>query len=97
MQPQQEIEDTEETVDNELAVTRKKKVSCFERIFSIVFKKKPPIDLNKQNEKLLELLKPIRYKPDTVEQMAWRQNEPHEGGYRCVGRRHEPCAQPNAV
>ena len=70
MQPQQEIEDTEETVDNELAVARKKKVSCFERIFSIVFKKKPPIDLNKQNEKLLELLKPIRYKPDTVEQMA---------------------------
>ena len=70
MQPQQEIEDAEETVDNELAVVRKKKVSCFERIFSIVFKKKPPIDLNKQNEKLLELLKPIRYKPDTVEQMA---------------------------
>jgi len=27
------------------------------------------IDINK-NEKLLELLKPTRYKPDTVEQMA---------------------------
>ena len=34
---------------------------------------------------------------DTVEQMAWRQSEPHEGGYRCVGRRCEPCARPNAV
>ena len=34
---------------------------------------------------------------DTVEQMAWRQSEPHEGGYRCVGRRCDPCARPNAV
>eukprot|EP00092_Neocalanus_flemingeri_P002298 GFUD01002453.1.p1 GENE.GFUD01002453.1~~GFUD01002453.1.p1 ORF type:complete len:235 (+),score=54.74 GFUD01002453.1:42-746(+) len=68
MEPLQEQEG--ETIgDNELAVERKRKLSCFERIFSIVFKKKPMMDINK-NEKLLELLKPIRYKPDTVEQMA---------------------------
>ena len=64
-------EETEsKTMDGELADVKKKKLTCLERIFKIVFKKKPIIDINIKNEKLLELLKPTRYKPDTVEQMA---------------------------
>ena len=34
---------------------------------------------------------------DTVEQMVRRNNGRHEGGYRCVGRRCDPCARPSAV
>ena len=34
---------------------------------------------------------------DTLEQMPWRQNGRHEGGCRCAGRRHDPCARLNAV
>ena len=64
-------EETEsKTMDGELADVKKKKLTCLEGIFKIVFKKKPNIDINIKNEKLLELLKPTRYKPDTVEQMA---------------------------
>ena len=58
------------STDTELSTERQKKLSCLDRIFKIVFKKKPMIDINIKNEKLLELLKPTRYKPDTVEQMA---------------------------
>ena len=32
-----------------------------------------------------------------VEQMVRRNNGRHEGGYRCVGRRCDPCARPSAV
>ena len=67
-------DDHEETgnkdMETELTAAKKKKLTCLERMFQIMFKKKPMIDINIKNEKLLELLKPTRYKPDTVEQMA---------------------------
>ena len=68
------MEDDHETcnkdMESELVDARKKNLISLERMFKIVFKKKPMIDINIKNEKLLELLKPTRYKPDTVEQMA---------------------------
>ena len=44
------------------------KCSCFERLQSIIFKKKE-VQLN-TTEKVLELLQPVRYKPTSVDEMA---------------------------
>ena len=44
------------------------KLSCFERLQSIIFKKKE-VQLN-TTEKVLELLQPVRYKPTSVDEMA---------------------------
>ena len=47
--------------------------NCFERIFS-QFRKKEPEEFKENKEKLLELLKPVRYKPIPVHQMAEETN-----------------------
>ena len=38
-------------------------------VYSVMFKKKPLTD-SKKTARLMELLKPTRYKPETVEQLA---------------------------
>ena len=48
---------------------RRRPLTFIERIYSVLFNKKP-LDTRRNNERLLELLKPTRYKPDTVEVMA---------------------------
>ena len=54
--------------DKEKTHQRRKYIPCVQRIFNMIFKKEQNLD--KTNEKLLELLKPTRYKPVTVEQMV---------------------------
>ena len=54
--------------DCERTQSRRKYVPCLHQIFHYIFKKEQSAD--KTNEKLLELLKPTRYKPVTVDQMA---------------------------
>ena len=43
-------------------------LSCLQRLINLLLKKETNLDCT--NEKLLELLKPTRYKPISVEQMA---------------------------
>ena len=47
-----------------------KTANCFERFLSQFSKKEPEDNMKENNEKLLELLKPVRYKPIPVKQMA---------------------------
>ena len=56
--------------------------TLLERVYSHIFQKAPLAD-RKKNARLLELLRPTRYKPDTVEQLSretqvgqpdWRQD-----------------------
>ena len=47
---------------------RRRQHPCLQRLWNLVFKKEQSLD--RTNEKLLELLKPTRYKPVTVDQMA---------------------------
>ena len=48
---------------------KRRPVTFMERIYNVMFNKKP-LNNRRNNERLLELLKPTRYKPDNVEQMA---------------------------
>ena len=48
---------------------KRRPVNFMERIYNVMFNKKP-LSSRRNNERLLELLKPTRYKPDNVEQMA---------------------------
>ena len=72
------IEDTVETeqegdhmIQGELMMVggKRRPVTFMERIYNVMFNKKP-LNNRRNNERLLELLKPTRYKPDNVEQMA---------------------------
>ena len=70
MEQEQEEAVNKPEEDTELANKQKRKLTCLERIFKIVFKKKPLMDISIKNEKLLELLKPTKYKPNRKEHMA---------------------------
>ena len=48
---------------------KRRPVNFMERIYNVMFNKKK-LSHRQNNERLLELLKPTRYKPDNVEQMA---------------------------
>ena len=48
---------------------KRRPVNFMERIYNVMFNKKP-LSQRRNNERLLELLKPTRYKPDNVEQIA---------------------------
>ena len=48
---------------------RKPSVSFLERLYSLIFQKAPLAE-RKKNARLLELLRPTRYKPDTVDQLS---------------------------
>ena len=66
--------DTEEdeTVRREVLLADRKPVTFLSRVqqvYSVMFKKKPLTD-SKKTARLMELLKPTRYKPETVEQLA---------------------------
>ena len=71
-------EDTVETeqegdnmIQGELVIMggKRRPVTFMERIYNVMFNKKP-LSHRRNNERLLELLKPTRYKPYNVEQMA---------------------------
>lgn len=44
--------------------------NCLERLVTLVTRKKPHHQIRSNNEKLMELLRPVRYQPNTVDQMA---------------------------
>ena len=62
---------SEEEIGGEMMLTSRdrKPVSLLERVYSLVFNKKPLTD-GKKTARLLELLRPCRYKPETVDQLA---------------------------
>ena len=68
---------------SDLTVTRARKppVSFLERVYSLIFQKAPLAE-RKKNARLLELLRPTRYKPDTVDQLS---RETQVGGAETAG------------
>ena len=44
-------------------------VSCLERLVTLLTRRKEEENMKATNEKLMELLKPVRYKPHTVDQV----------------------------
>ena len=59
----------EEGSDLTLSRVRKPPGTFLERVYSLLFQKAPLAE-RKKNARLLELLRPTRYKPDTVEQLS---------------------------
>lgn len=51
------------------ACRQRKPVTLLERVYYLIFNKKPLTD-GKKTARLLELLRPCRYKPETVDQLA---------------------------
>ena len=59
----------EERSDMTAASRVRKPGTLLERVYSHIFQKAPLAE-RKKNARLLELLRPTRYKPDTVEQLS---------------------------
>ena len=59
----------EERSDMAVASRVRKPGTLLERVYSHIFQKAPLAD-RKKNARLLELLRPTRYKPDTVDQLS---------------------------
>ena len=59
----------EEGSDLTATRVRKPPVTFLERVYSLIFQKAPMAE-RKKNARLLELLRPTRYKPDTVDQLS---------------------------
>merc|ERR1712013_505662 len=70
MMPTEMMKDPEGMKDPEDTNTERKDTSCLKRLKSIIFKEADEAELLANTEKVLELLQPVRYKPNSVEEIS---------------------------
>ena len=70
MMPSEMMKDPEGMKDPEDTNTERKDTSCLKRLKSIIFKEADEVELLANTEKVLELLQPVRYKPNSVEEIS---------------------------